>query len=48
MTEEKVRTIVREEIRSWEAERQAACNHRTAWLGEDGVTRCEQCGKEFS
>ena len=48
MTEKEVRTIVREEIRAWEAERQAACRHRTAWLGEDGVTRCEQCGKVFS
>ena len=48
MTDEKVRTIVREELLAWEAKRQALCVHRTAYLGEDGVTRCELCGKVFS
>jgi len=48
MTEKEIRAIVREEITDWETKRQAACGHRTAWLGEDGVTRCEQCGKAFS
>jgi len=48
MTEKEIRAIVREEIAAYEQRRQAACGHRTAWLGEDGVTRCEQCGKAFS
>ena len=40
MTEKEIRAIVREEIAAYEQRRQAACGHRTAWLGEDGVTRC--------
>jgi len=48
LTRQEVEIIVREEIAAYEQRRQAACGHRTAWLGEDGVTRCEQCGKAFS